>query len=267
MHINPASQVRNNKIGLDAYTTAELEKELDRRRIKELKATSDTRIPAFPSQSHPADLQIAIATQLPDSPPSSQVPTPTSVTKMGPSHSQAKEKTPAEVDLPRLNKPNDSLEESEIPLFLPKAHLPHLQKALSSLSIILPKLKGKITYLLPIYSRQTQNSNVRYSVVLCLRTFIGELKEVIKIEAFMTFEEQCDDEKIIPLPRKHGELQTAVSAMLALADRAANCVERSGNIHWMNDDNFVLLLKQIGDKAEGVEKVVVEVKGALDGLM
>lgn len=59
MYINGARQNRNNRIGLDAYTTAELQGELERRRVEELV------IPAV-------DLQRAITTLLPESPASSQ---------------------------------------------------------------------------------------------------------------------------------------------------------------------------------------------------
>lgn len=75
MHIHPARRIWNNKVGLDAYTTAELQNEIDKRRIKERKEGSETSLPDPTAPS--ADLQTAIITQLPESPTDSTASTDT----------------------------------------------------------------------------------------------------------------------------------------------------------------------------------------------
>lgn len=158
---------------------------------------------------------------------------------MGLSHSQT-DNTPA---------PPLTTAETEPPLYLPKTHLPHFQEILFSLSTTLSTLSRKTNALLRIHHHLNQNPTTRYSLILSLYDLIDELKDVLKMFDSITLEEADDG---VLLPEGIGELGVSVAYILGLAESVVACVEKGGNIPWMNEDRFVILLKRIGEAVEGL---------------
>lgn len=214
MHINPARRIWNNKVGLDAYTTTELQRELDNRRTKEQKEASETSLPD--TTTTPADLQTAIKTQLPKSPTDSTASIDTHNWRWD---YLIPNPTIPQPPLSQLKKPNP-------PFTSLKPTSPTSKKAFFPLHHpINSRPQKKHPPKNPPSSRS--KFKTRYAVISSLYNLIDELKDVLKMFDSITLEEGDDG---VLLLNGIGEVGGSVAYILGLAESVVACVEKSGNV-------------------------------------